>query len=310
MASFRKRGDTWRAEVVKRGVRESASFRTKAQAQAWATQIEAEIEARARGQIVRRTLRQAMDRLREQARRRDATRLVFLAESLGFADKWLEDVTPADFSVWRDRQLLGLKPSSVNRDLNMMQGLFTRCIEWGWLHKNPLSGFKRPKDPPPRDRLISWREIRAVLRALGWQRKPPETLQQEVGYAFLMSLHTGMRAGEVLSYELRGSVAHLPKTKNGDSRDVPLGRRALRLHALCHPFKLNTASLDALFRKARKRAGLEGFTFHDARATALTRLSSKVDALTLARISGHRDLKTLLDHYYRTTPEQIAQGLR
>ena len=69
------------------------------------------------------------------------------------------------------------------------------------------------------------------------------------------------------------------------------------------------ADADALFRKARARAGLSGFTFHDSRATALTRLSRQVDVMTLARISGHRDLALLLRVYYRETPAQIAARL-
>jgi integrase len=238
-------------------------------------------------------------------------RALHLAGSLGFADKWLEDVRPADFAAWRDRQLLGVKSSTVNRDLNLISGILTRCVkEWGWLHKSPLTNFKRPKDPSPRSRVISWREVRAILRALNWKPAKPETLQQEVGFAFLLALHTGMRAGEVISFERRGTVAHLPFTKNGDPRDVPLSARALRLVELCHPFTVSASSLDALFRKARRNAGLEGFTFHDSRATALTRMSKHVDVLTLARISGHRDIATLARVYYRVTPEQIAAKLR
>ena len=310
MASFRKLpSGLWNAQVARMGVRMSKSFPTKAAAEAWAAQMEHEILARQRGQIIRRSLRDALQEAKAGQSHRNQVRLDFFAQSLPFVDKWLEDVRPADFAAWRDRQLLGLKASSVNRDLNQLQGVLTRCVEWGWLHKNPLSGLKRPKDPPPRDRVISWREIRAMLRALDWRPRKPETLQQEVGFAFLIALHTAMRAGEVLRFEWRVKVAHLAKTKNGDPRDVPLSRRAQRLVALCYPLTVSASSLDALFRKARIRAGLSGFTFHDARATATTRLAKKVDILTLARITGHRDPKQLMT-YYRTTADQIADSLR
>jgi integrase len=307
----------WSAQVEKMGVRTSRSFRTKAQAQAWATEVEAEVMASRRGQIVRRTLRQALERYGAEvaptkgSARRDGHRLPFLAESLGFADKWLEDITADDFGRWRDRQLLGVKGSTVNRDLNLLTAvLSTARDEWGWLVKSPLTRFRRPKNPPPRRRVIAWHEAKAVLRALGWRKAPPTTLQQEAGFAFLMSLHTGMRAGEVLSYRLQGKVAHLEKTKNGHPRDVPLGGRALKLHALCPGYTITGASLDALFRKARVKAGLSGFTFHDARRTALTRLSSKLSPLQLARVSGHRDLRVLLQVYYAEKAQDIGAGLR
>ena len=306
----------WSAQVARAGVRTSQSFPTKAAAVAWATQIEAEILASKRGQILRRSLRQALERYRDEnspqkrGHKFEHDRLnAMCAYGLDFCDKWLEDVTPADFGRWRDLRLQGVKASSVNRDINLLCAVFTAAIEWGWLTKSPLKGFKRPANPAPRTRVISWREIRAMLRALGWRRQPPETLQQQVGYAFLMSLHTAMRAGEVLRYELRGTVAHLALTKNGDPRDVPLSARALRLHALCQEYTVSSASLDALFRKARKTAGLEGFTFHDSRATALTRLSKKMDVLTLARVSGHRNVNQLLS-YYRETAAEIGAGLR
>jgi integrase len=68
--------------------------------------------------------------------------------------------------------------------------------------------------------------------------------------------------------------------------------------------------LDALFRKARRNAGLSGFVFHDARRTALTRMSKRLHPMQLARISGHRDLKTLLTTYYAETVEDIGARLR
>lgn len=312
MAHYRKLpSGQWYAEVAKKGVRKGQAWPTKAAAVAWATQLEAEILAKARGQIIRRTLRQAFERYAETGTKWEKTRLLFLAGSLGFVDKWLEDVTADDFGRWRDRQLQGVKGSTVNRDLNLMMAVLSRCRdEWGWLHKSPLTKFKRPKDPPPRNRVITWREIRSILRALDWRREKPVTMQQEVGFAFLVALHTAMRQGELVLIERRGKVAHLPKTKNGDARDVPLSFRAQRLLDLCYPLRVSKGSIDALFRKARERAGLSGFTFHDSRATALTRLSKTVDVMTLARISGHRDVRTLFEHYFRTSTEEISEQLR
>ena len=55
-------------------------------------------------------------------------------------------------------------------------------------------------------------------------------------------------------------------------------------------------------------AAVEGFTFHDARATAITRLAKKVDVLTLARIVGHKNLSQLMV-YYRESAEDIAKKL-
>ena len=64
-----------------------------------------------------------------------------------------------------------------------------------------------------------------------------------------------------------------------------------------------------LFSRLCKRAQVDGLTFHDSRATALTLLSRKVDVMTLARISRHNDLTLLQRVYYRESAEEIAARL-
>ncbi len=72
----------------------------------------------------------------------------------------------------------------------------------------------------------------------------------------------------------------LPVTKNGEARDVPLSPGAVRLldrlRGLERPFPASAAVISTLFRRARDSAGLEGFTFHDARHSAATRIGATV----------------------------------
>ena len=103
-------------------------------------------------------------------------------------------------------------------------------------------------------------------------------------------------------------------TKNGSARDVPLSPVARRLIAQMRGwddvsvFGLQSQTLDALFRRARDRAGLAGFTFHDARRTAATRISKRVDVLMLCRIFGWKNPKMSMV-YYAPTASQIAGRL-
>ena len=163
-------------------------------------------------------------------------------------------------------------------------------------------------------------EVKRLCRHLSYRTgKTPETKLQEVALVFLVALHSGMRAGEILSLgkstlDLHRRVARIAQHKTahltGRPREVPLTRAAVRLlrpvasRDAC--FSLTSASLDALFRKARDNLLIEDLHFHDTRGEALTRLSRRVDVMTLARISGHKDLRILMAHYYRETPEQIA----
>lgn len=126
-----------------------------------------------------------------------------------------------------------------------------------------------------------------------------------------------MRAGELCSLtwpNVHDRYVHLPSTKNGRSRDVFLSTMAKakieRMHGCDKTlvFGLTTASLDALFRKYRAAAGLSGFTWHDTRHTASTKLSRKVDMLTLCKIFGWRDSRFALV-YYNPSAESIADML-
>ncbi|WP_322403873.1 hypothetical protein [Massilia luteola] len=65
MATFIKRGETWRAQIRRKGHKAvTATFPTKAQAQAWARKVEAEMDAqrftRARG-LANITLKELID---------------------------------------------------------------------------------------------------------------------------------------------------------------------------------------------------------------------------------------------------------
>ena len=69
---------------------------------------------------------------------------------------------------------------------------------------------------------------------------------------------------------------------------------------------LSSQTLDALFRRYRQRAGLSGFTFHDARHTAATMLARRLDVLTLCKMFGWKSTSQALT-YYNPTPAQIKR---
>ena len=115
-----------------------------------------------------------------------------------------------------------------------------------------------------------------------------------------------------MASDIVGRTATLRQTKNGTKRGVPLSRRAAELLRLLPEvpneeplFGMRAGSLDALFRKAKKRAIIEDGTFHDTRHLAITRFAMKLNMLDLARMVGHRDLRQL-QIYYNESAETIA----
>lgn len=333
MGTIARRRDGWRAQIARQGIRESRSFATRQQAADWITAREAEILSGAAVKA-RQTLAQAAARWRASRTlsRSEETRLRAIL-ALSWASDPLGDVTPDQIAAWRDKRLVALtkagqpiRPSTVAREMTTLRSILTYARrDLGWIKVSPMADVRQPKEPPPRDRVIHPDELTQLLEALGWDGRV-ESVHHEVACALLVALETAMRAGEILGIrpaDIRGRVVHLPKTKNGEARDVPLSSRALELFALMKAKRLahvrvgrpdgrlwhiDSDTLDALFRRARKAAGLAGFTFHDSRATALTRLSRVLSPLELARMSGHRDLRMLMT-YYRETAEQIAERL-
>lgn len=333
MASFAKRATGWRVQIAIQGVRESRVFTTKTEAAAWAAQRETEIRTENATGIQRgRTVQAAFERyekevsVHKRGADKESIRLAAIGRMLVDGKplkEWkLADITPEVLGKWRDQRLLKVKGSSVNRDLNLLSHVFASAVrEWKWIAASPTADVRRPADPPPRDRLYTADEIDRLCAAMGIevdQSKPIETTTQRVGIAFLFAIETAMRAGEICGLtaaQVKGRVATLPRTKNGTKRDVPLSSRAAALLKLLPApeeggtiFGLSPASVDALFRKSRNRAMIEGVTFHDTRHLAITRLAKKLHVLDLARMTGHRDLKKL-QIYYNESAEDMAARL-
>lgn len=324
MGTVRKRGETWRAEVRLQGHSDSRTFSTRAAADAWVREREREIRDGLYAPV-RHTVAQALDRYREEVtpgkrgRRWEEYRLQALARE-PWAAKRIADLRAADLAGWRDRRLELVSSATVRRDMVLLSAVFTRArLEWGWIARSPLDGVEQPPNTRPRRRRVSWREARRILRALGWRPGQHERASDEVAIAFLVALRTAMRVGEVLSLtrdavDAERRVARLTKTKNGDDRDVPLSRHALRaLRPLLARrgalFTVSPATRDALFRRAARAAGAEDLHFHDSRREALSRLAKKFDVLELAKISGHRDPRILLSTYYSVSAAELAKRL-
>jgi integrase len=311
------------------------SFATKKAAELWAAEQERQIIDGEVSRWPRKTVADALERYAREitptkgsARAEGLRLLAFERDFPDIARTIISEVTPADIAGWRDAMLRKVTPGSVKRIGNSLRAVWTVATkEWGWCGASPWSAVKMPADNPPRDRLAGWREIRRVLRRCDYvTHHPPVSTLQNVAWAFLVALRTGMRAAEILRLtvdDVSGSVATIRKHKTerltGKPRHVPMTPQGARLLAelvafarargRAELFAVSSASLDALFRKITRSLLIEDLHFHDSRGTGLTHLSRKVDPLTLARISGHRDLRILMRSYYRETAAQIAQRL-
>lgn len=131
--------------------------------------------------------------------------------------------------------------------------------------------------------------------------------------------------------DLDRRVAHLPDTKNGNARDVPLSTKAITIlsslkeHSKQTTDKVFDMRADAItraFDRAVKRAReryeqaipdnddmfLKDLRFHDLRHEATSRLAEVFPMHQLTKITGHEDPRMLM-RYYHPKAEDLAKKL-
>ena len=321
MASITKHPQGYRAQIKlipspgQPPHRESKVFRTKREAQVWATQREQEIKQQATSDPrLQYTLLMAMRRYAKEispTKRGERWEKIRLAAFEVYPlplQTPLINITAQDIADFRDNRAKVIATASIRRELSLLSSVFESArLEWGWTDRNPCRDIRKPPNSKHRERVLQWWEIKRMLRQMGHTLKGrPNSFGQAVALCMLLALRTGMRAGELTSLpwdQVFERHAHLPITKSGRPRDVPLSNKAIALLDRMRGwdddlvFGLKAASLDALFRKYRARANLDGFVWHDTRHTAATMLSKKVNVLDLCKIFGWTDPKMAMVYY-------------
>lgn len=312
-----RRGTSWRATLCVNKVRDSATFDTRAQAEAWEIKRREELTCNKHtpsGKTVGDLLDKYVEEISVHKRGERWERIRIEAfKRLPLAQVRLTELDTTHIVAWRNQRLKEVSGASVIREMTLIgHACEVARKEWRWLTVNPVRDVSRPKGGKHRSRIITEEEIEQICLALGFNGKQAVTAQQRTAVAFLFAIETAMRSGEICGLrkqDISGSVAHLPMTKNGTSRDVPLSPRALELLALLPKasplFGLSDKVRDATFRLALSRTTIEDLHFHDSRHLATTRLSKIFDVLELARITGHKDLKMLLV-YYQVSAAELA----
>jgi integrase len=300
MASFRRHGEGWQAQVFKRGVRRSQTFPSKGAAAAWAGQLEAEIMAGVRGEIPNLTVLELLQRYerdvsaKKKGKRWEVIRLKALGRDR-LAQVRLRQIDTPHAEDWQERRLQAVSGASVRRERNLLNNVFQTGIRWKWVRKNPFAGIPRPKDGKSRTRLATPEEIASLQ----------EAASEQLRRAIILALETGMRASEIASQpQINGRVAILVDSKNGEAREVPLSKEAVK----AWPVELTAGSISGLFARLCDELKIDGLTFHDLRHTACTRLAEKLDLLELCKMMGWKDPRHALIYYNKGAAE-IAKKL-
>jgi integrase len=313
MASIEKHKDGYRAQVYVAGSRESKKFRTLREANAWASMRETELRSDAnKSPKDKHTLRELLEKYRDEVsptKRGELWEVVridkFLRSKHLPIDKPLSSCTSEALGIWRDNQKISA--GSIIREFGLLSAVFEFARrELKWIDINPSKDVRKPKSPEHRNVTITRKQIKLILKSFGYSPQLRiSTISHSVAVMFLLALRTGMRSGELCNLtwnNIHDNYCFVPVTKTVP-RNVPLSKKAVKLlnrmkgFDTTSVFSVSAATRDALFRRARDKASLDGFTWHDARHTAATWISRKVDVLTLCKIFGWSDTSMALTYY-------------
>ncbi|WP_426210783.1 tyrosine-type recombinase/integrase [Massilia sp. TWP1-3-3] len=201
-----------------------------------------------------------------------------------------------------------LSVATRNRVLALLKTIFGYAMDVGLIDKNPAARLKLKRENNARQRVLDASEIRAVTAPDETDACPlPRLLNR-----FLLS--TALRLSEALTakfsqLDLDTRFLHLPTSKNGKPRAVPLSAEALdviktlveiRRNEFLFPGRLGghlTRPSSALKRMQEKN-GVEGFCFHDMRRTACSiALNAGIPLLDASRLLGHSSTAVTQTHY-------------
>lgn len=324
MATIRKRGSSWQAQVRREGYPPlSKTFPSKADAAAWARDQERAIDraelpttARAlRGMTVSdllRRYREAATPTKRGAEPEQYRIKTVLAHAL--AQGSLNRLSPAAVAQYRDDRLKLVQPGTVRRELAIIQ----HCLEiakkeWGLpILTDPVQQVSVPEAQRSRERRLEDGEsdlLASAAATSAWYLRPLITLAVE----------TGIRRGELLSIRWKdvdqtARTIRILKTKNGHPRTIPLTPRAVEILASLERkdervFPVTPNAVHLAWERLRRRAGLEDLRLHDLRHEAVSRFFEYgLTVPEVALISGHRDPR-MLSRYTHLRPERVAEKL-
>lgn len=197
-----------------------------------------------------------------------------------FGEYFLDQITRYHVESYQSTRFGKVGVYMRNRELNILKGIFTKAIEWGFLFKNPVKGIKLEKEKP-RFRFLSEWERPRLIDSCGREKKAPY-LRSLV----IIDLYTGLRKEELLSLpwknvDLDKNILWVEDGKGGDQRRIPINETVkaefLKLldkkkgdFVFHDRYGREYRDIKKSFHSAVERAGLQDVRFHDLRRTFAT----------------------------------------
>ena len=322
MASISKHSKNgWQVRIRKKGMpAQFKTFKTKAAAERWARQVEADMD---KGVFVstsaaeNTTLSEVIDRYikeilpTKKSQRQVISQCKTIKRELG--DFSLTALTPSILANFRDLRCKKVKGHTVRKDLLLIRRVLVQAQkEWEiYLPRgNPADSVSIPTQPKGRDRRLIGDEEERLLTAA-------QAYGGEIYNIITLAMETAMRRGEIAKLRWKDinfskRTALLYDTKNTEDRIIPLTEKAYKLlndlprNISGKVFIMQPDSITQAFERIRKEADMENFRFHDLRHEATSRFFEKgLSIMEVSAITGHKDL-AMLRRYTHLRAEDLV----
>lgn len=257
-----------------------------------------------------------------------------------FDNKRLNEISSFDLERLKNNLIKqDLAPATVKHCLVLFRQIFNKAVLWG-MHKgdNPIKGVKLPTPQNQRERFLSHEEASLLLNELKTdnhptKKTPSEKKNPKLHDMALLSLHCGLRAGEIFNIkgqdlDFDNKLINISDPKNKESRKaymtnavkealskrLPIPpdeyvfkdkRHGSKITSISHAFGKAIDKLE--FNKGISDTR-QMVTFHTLRHTFASWLALQGESLlTIKELLGHKSL-TMTTRYSHLMPEHKRQA--
>ena len=207
-------------------------------------------------------------------------------------------------------------PATVNRYKAALSVIFNFGRSALFVIDNPVQHTQTLAEDNARTRFLSSSERSGLLQSCKASR------WSKLYVLVLMAITTGARRSELMSLtwadiELDKHIAHIPTSKNGQPRTLPLTKKVTEElkalpkehHLIFHSERLPTKPYDftKLWLKAIEQADITNFRFHDLRHTCASHLAQQgASLLEIAETLGHKQIQMTKRYAHLCTAHKQA----
>ena len=235
-----------------------------------------------------------------------------------FGNMLLTDVGPLSIERYKLDRMQAVAPATVNREIALLKHLFNMAEQWDiYRGRNPVKRVKFLAENNLQFRFVTEEDEARLLKCCS------PYLQDLVTFA----IHTGLRLGDILKLKWEevdigqdGICFLVQKTRR--ILELPLNDEAARVVGAWHgmrksPYVFYNPKTGDQFKdlwlglkKACRKAGLKGITWHTFRHTFASRLTREgADLVTVKELLGDANITTTM-RYAHTNRSAKQQAVR